>query len=314
MSTTLSPALYRRALPAKARVSRWRAADGWELRRFDWSGSGRGSILFQVGRGDLFEKYLEAFAHWRALGWSVTSFDWRGQGGSGRLGRDARVGHCDDFGALVRDLERFHAEWRAETAGPHVLMGHSMGGHLVLRAMLDGRVRPDAAVLSAPMLGLNSPVGARAGEWAVRLMTRVGDPARAAWKGGEKPGPVNRQALLTHDDTRYSDELWWHAADPEHRLGPPSWAWLHTSFASTRVQQADARLATLDVPVLMLVPLADALVDPRAALRLAKVLPDARVVTWGTEARHEVLREADPVRAAAIAAVDAFLDLRVPAR
>ncbi len=311
MPPTLSPAPYRRALPAEARVATWRAADGWELRRFDWPGGGCGSILFQVGRGDLFEKYLEAFAHWHALGWSVTSLDWRGQGGSGRLGRDRHVGHCDDFGGLVRDLEAFYAEWSAAAAGPRVLIGHSMGGHLVLRAMLDGRVRPDAAVLSAPMLGLKSPVGARVGEWAARLMTRLGDPARAAWKAGERPGPVNRQALLTHDHARYADELWWHAARPELKLGPPSWAWLHTSFVSTREQQADARLATLDLPVLMLVPLADALVDPQAALRVAKALPDARVVTWGGEARHELLREADLVRDAALAAVDAFLDERV---
>lgn len=310
----LSPARYRRALPAGARVAPWRAADGWELRRFDWGGGGRGSILFQVGRGDMFEKYLEAFAHWHARGWSVTSFDWRGQGGSGRLGRDPHVGHCDDFAALVDDLERFHAEWREATTGPHVLMGHSMGGHLVLRAMLEGRVRPDAAALSAPMLGLKSPVGARLGERVAGLMTRLGDPARAAWKTGEKPGPVNRQALLTHDDARYADELWWHAAHPEHRLGPPSWAWLHTSFVSTREQQVDPRLTTLDVPMLLLVPQEDALVDPRAALRVTEAMPDARVVTWGREARHEVLREADPVRDAAIAAVDAFLDARVPAR
>ncbi len=309
---TPTPAPNRRALPVDARVTRWRAADGWKLRRFDWPGGARGSILFQVGRGDLFEKYLEVFAHWHASGWNITSLDWRGQGGSGRLGEDANVGHCDDFAALVRDLEQFYAEWRAETPGPWIVMGHSMGGHLVLRASLSGRVRPDAAVLSAPMLGLRSPMGARFGEWSARLMTRIGDPARAAWKGGEKPGVVNRQALLTHDDARYADELWWHRAHPEVRLGPPSWAWLHTSFVSTREQRVDARLATMRVPVLMLVPLADRLVDAAAARRVASALPDAVVKTWGAESAHEVLREADPVRDAAIAAVDAFLDERAP--
>lgn len=293
-------------------MSSWRAADGWALRRFDWPGGARGSILFQVGRGDLFEKYLELFAHWHALGWNVTSLDWRGQGGSGRLGADPHVGHCADLGVLVRDLEQFYAEWQAETPGPSVLIGHSMGGHLVLQALLGGRVSPDAAVLSAPMLGLRSPVSARVGEWAARLMTRIGDPARAAWKGGEKPRVVNRQALLTHDDARYADELWWHQAHPELRLGPPSWAWLHASFVSTRQQRADARLSAMRVPTLMLVPLRDQLVDAAAAQRVASALPDAVVKAWGPESAHEVLREADPVRDAAIAAVDAFLDERAP--
>src|SRR3546814_10780348 len=62
----LVPADFRRRLPDGAIVDHWTAADGWPLRRFDWPGdppSARGSILFQGGRGDIFEKYLETFAH-----------------------------------------------------------------------------------------------------------------------------------------------------------------------------------------------------------------------------------------------------------
>ena len=61
----LSPQLYRRAIPAGATVGRWCAPDSWALRRFDWPAEGRprGSILFQAGRGDVFEKYLETLAH-----------------------------------------------------------------------------------------------------------------------------------------------------------------------------------------------------------------------------------------------------------
>ena len=90
-----SASLYRRAIPAGARVSRWHAPNDWALRRFDWpaEGESRGAMLFQGGRGDIFEKYLESFAHWHARGWSITSFDWRGQGGSGRLSANPLVGH-----------------------------------------------------------------------------------------------------------------------------------------------------------------------------------------------------------------------------
>ena len=54
-----------RAIPPDARVTHWRAADGWAVRRFDRDGAGRGAILFQAGRADMFEKYLES-AHKRA--------------------------------------------------------------------------------------------------------------------------------------------------------------------------------------------------------------------------------------------------------
>ena len=119
-------------------------------------------MLFQTGRADVIEKYLEVFAHLVARGWSVTAFDWRGQGGSGRLLTDRHVGHGGDFSILVADLRTFWAGWRAEDlAGdlPHVLLGHSMGGHLALRAVVERAVDPDALILVAPMLGLRLPTG-----------------------------------------------------------------------------------------------------------------------------------------------------------
>lgn len=308
-------AAFRRAIPADARVSTWHAADGWPIRRFDWPAPGAsGAILFQTGRGDVFEKYLEAFAHWHAAGWSVSAFDWRGQGGSGRLSVNRNVGHADDFAPWIVDLADFWRSWAAEQNGPHVVVGHSMGGFLVLRALVDRVIAADAAVLVAPMLGLRSPVGARAGGWLAALMRRAGDPARAAWKGHEKPGArLDRQAILTADAARYSDEDWWYARSPELRLGPPSWAWLAEAFAGTRALRRDPALARMTTPTLMLLAERDALVDPRAAVSIAARLPDAQVTRFGAEAAHELLREADPVRDRALAAIDAFLAERASA-
>ena len=311
----------RRAIPAGARVSRWPARDGWALRSFDWpaarvgagSGAGglgaapRGSILFQTGRGDVFEKYLEAFAHWHRQGWSIRAFDWRGQGGSGRLTSHPQCGHIDRFETFIDDLAAFHAEWRADSAGPRVVMGHSMGGHLVLRALVEGAIDADAAVLIAPMLGVRSPLGALS-ERAARLMGALGDPARPAWRGNEKPYTTETRAdLLTHDPDRYADELWWQANQPETLTGPPSWHWLAEAFASMRRLERDPRLAALATPLLMLVADADGLVDPRVARRVAARLPRARVERFGRESAHEILREVDPVRLRALGAIDQFL-------
>ena len=315
--TTTDPARYRRALPAEAVLSSWPAVDDWTLRRLDWpaaAGASRGSILFQGGRGDIIEKYLEAMTHWHDAGWSVTSFDWRGQGGSGRLTADPHVGHASSFAPFVDDLAAFWRTWRASTPGPHVVMGHSMGGHLVLRAIVEGAIDPVAAVLIAPMLGLRSPVGAVWGEPLARVMRALGDAARPAWKGHEKPGVIDRQPLLTKDKSRYDDELWWYREAPALRLGPPSWAWLVEAFASTRRQRGDPRLRATATPVLMLVAEADALVDPGAALAVAAALPAVEVVRFGAESAHEILREADGVRDRALAAIDGFLDVRAPAR
>jgi lysophospholipase len=308
---------YRRTIPDDARITVWRAPDGWELRRFDWplAGACQGSILFQAGRGDVFEKYLETFSHWHDRGWRVTSLDWRGQGGSGRLLPDPHVGHIDDFATYIADLAAFWRVWAAEVPGPHVLMGHSMGGHLALRALVEGAVTADAAVLIAPMLGLHSPLGARLSERLAKVMGAIGDAARPAWKGNERPATTTtREALLTHDHGRYDDEIYWQQTRPELLMGPPSWQWLIRAFDSTRVLNNDRRLSTMTVPTLLIVAEADKLVNPATALQVAGRLPDARVMRLGTESAHEILREVDAVRERALGEIDDFLTSRLVGR
>lgn len=304
------PVACRRCAPPGAALSSWTAPDGWPLRRLDWPRPGaRGRLLFLGGRADLIEKHHETLAHFHRAGWSLTSFDWRGQGGSGRLSGDARVGHCADFTPLVGDLAALWSDWSAVGTGPRVAIGHSMGGHLLLRAMVEGAVDPDAAVLVAPMLGVRSPFGAWAGARLARLIERLGDPARPAWREATGALAIKaRMAILTHDADRFADEGWWYARHPELRLGPPSWAWIAEAFRSAAALRADPRLASLAVPILMLVADHDRLVDARAARRVAARLPRAKLVRFGREAAHEILREVDPVRTRALAAIDAFLD------
>ena len=308
----------RRAIPPAARESIWRAADGYGLRRIDWPGAAdqlRGSILFFPGRGDNYEKYLETLEQWHRAGWRVTAADWRGQAGSGRLGKDAVTGHVEDFVVWVDDLAHFWDRWVAETPGPHVLAGHSMGGHLVMRALVDRRVSPDAVVLSAPMLGVKGPpVPLALLHTVAKLMTAIGDPMRQAWKWSEKPGelPTGRASLLTNDPDRYADEQWWRDARPELVMGPASWRWVERAYASARALEAPGALETVSVPVLILSTSADKLVSHSANLRAARRLPKGEMIAFGPEAEHEILREVDAVRDRAMAAIADFLDRVAP--
>ncbi|MBW8752883.1 MAG: alpha/beta hydrolase [Sphingomonadales bacterium] len=315
----------RHAIPQAARESFWTARDGYAIRRIDWAppqaGDARGSLLFMPGRGDSYEKYLETLSHWHARGWQVTAADWRGQAGSGRLGTDAVTGHVDDFAIWVQDLADFWANWRRPVSqggvpGPHVLVGHSMGGHLALRAVVERKVDPAALAMSTPMLGLHPrfvpPALLHA---AARLMSGLGDPRRPAWKWSEKPGepPASRIELLTHDTRRYADELSWREARPELVMGPASWGWVSAAIASIRLLDRPGALEQVTTPVLILATSTDRLVEFGAIERAARRLPHAELVRFGAEARHEILREADPVRDQALAAIDGFLDRAAPA-
>lgn len=303
----------RRAIPRNASESRWQAADGWSIRRIDWPApaeGAKGSILFLPGRGDFYEKYLETLEHWNASGWHVTASDWRGQGDSGRLGNDPVTGHIDDFSTWCEDLGLLWKRWKAETPGPHVLAGHSMGGHLVLRAVAEGLADPAALILSAPMLGFTASLLPQSVmHQAAKLMMSLGDPRRPAWKWSEAPGqvPEARAHLLTHDELRYADELWWRDHRPALVMGPGSWGWVERAYASMRLLEEPGMLESVKVPVVIVATDNDKLVGWKPIARAATRLPDCEMVHFGKEGRHELLREADPVRDRALVACDAML-------
>ena len=308
----------RRAIPAGADEGKWRAADGHEIRFIHWpeppeGTAPRGSMLFMAGRGDAYEKYLESFEHWRLQGWRVSAADWRGQGGSGRLGNDDATGHIDDFSLWIADLAEYWNGWAADREGARVLVGHSMGGHLTLRAVMEDALEPapDALVLSAPMLDTFPemvPLPFKRG--FASFMARIGDPKRPAWKISEKPGlkPGIRETLLTHDPDRYEDEMWWREQRPELQLGPGSWGWVRGAMESSSEIFRRGALEKVSLPVFVLGTEADKLVSPSAIRSAIDRLPHADSLVFGDEAAHEILREEDAVRDKALAAVDSFLE------
>jgi lysophospholipase len=295
--------------PPGAGFGTWSAPDGWALRRMDWpqpqGGKARGSLIFAGGRGDFIEKYLEAFAHWHGRGWHVTAFDWRGQGGSLGVGFG-----FESFDILIDDLAALLADWRGKTPGPHVAVAHSMGGHLLLRTLIERRPALDAAVLVAPMIAVNSaPTPAWLAPSIANAMCGLGLGPAPMWKtppAMRRPGG-QRQLNLTGSRERYEDEAWWWEREPGWSLGAPSWAWMRAAFRSAASSFTPEKLASVRIPILLLAAKRDRLVSTKAIARAAGALPRAALEIF-PDAAHELLRDADPVRLAALARIDAFLD------
>jgi lysophospholipase len=307
----------RHSIPAAASESTWSASDGWNIRRIDWkpADASKGSLLFLPGRGDHYEKYLETLDYFAREGWAVTAIDWRGQGGSGRLLSDSRIGHIDDFSTWIADLRDFWVVWKQNSPAPHVIVAHSMGGHLAMRALAEKAVDPVAVAMSAPMLGIQTMGLPVSWHHAIsKMMGSLADPNRAAWKEGEKPmSPLNvRAKILTHDAERYAEELFWWQARPEVKLGPPSWHWVDRAIASTRLLAEPGVMEAITIPVLLMATTADRLVDTKRIIRDSKRLPNCELLLFGSEAAHELLREADPVRNQCLSAIDNFFEQHAP--
>lgn len=310
----------RRAIPPEMAFGRWRAPDGWLHRRFDRSAPAgavpRGSLLFQAGRADFVEKYLESIDHFHRAGWVTSGFDWRGQGGSGRLSGDATLGHATSLDPLVDDLAAFVAEWTAATPPPHAIVAHSMGGNLVLRMLARGGSPIDAAALVAPMLGFaTAPLPSRLVLAATGIACRLGYGERAALRAPADSAERHRRRMriLTGSAERYADEEYWLAAQPDLAIGAPSWGWLAAAQASMRRLAAPGAIEAIAAPVLLIGATHDRLVSAAAIRRTAARLLHGTLRLYD-DAAHELLREADPVRRRTLDAIDAFLDLHAPRR
>lgn len=122
--------------------------DGQRLFVRDWPNpAARNAVLIVHGLGEHGGRY-EALANWFLdRGYAVRSYDQRGHGRT--PGPRAALRHRDD---LLRDLATVYERYTVSLGRRPLLLGHSMGGAVAVRAVLDGRVEPPALVLSSPAL------------------------------------------------------------------------------------------------------------------------------------------------------------------
>jgi lysophospholipase len=87
-------------------------------------------------------------------------------------------------------------------------------------------------------------------------------------------------------------------------MGSATWGWLDAAFRSLALLWAG--LGRVRVPVLVMIPTSDGLVDNAATRAAMARIPDARLEVIDVTG-HELLRERDVVRAAVLARAMEFL-------
>jgi lysophospholipase len=266
----------------------------------------RGTALILPGRTEYAEKYGRVMSRLGALGLGSVVIDWRGQGLSTRAA--GPTGHVGDFAEFARDLALVlaHADVAA-LPGPRLLLAHSMGGCIGLRALLAG-LPVQAAVLSAPMWGLAlSPSAERLARLLARTMPVFGCGRWRAPGAGrgfyvlDQPFAGN---VLTADPEHYSWMRSHLASHPALGLGGPSYGWLRAAF---RAMDALAPLPAPGLPALAFVGGDEAVVAPAAIRARLAHWPDGALVEL-PGARHEVLMETPAVQERVWAEIGAFLD------
>ena len=262
-------------------------ADGRRLCLHEWPRAGAAAgVLIVHGLGEHAGRYA-ALARWfNARGYAVRAYDQRGHGGSpGRRGALSRPLE------LVDDLAEVFADTQAVLGAPPLLLGHSMGGLVALRAVLDGRLAPRALVLSSPALRTWTPA------WERALSARL---ARVLPNLPLRSGlPF---AALSHDPQVVE----------RYRRDPLRSGWITPRLAQFIFEGGDyciARAPRLAVPTLLLVAGADRLVDPggsRDFAARARASGQLTVRVFNALC-HELFNEAEPGRSQVLAQLARWL-------
>ena len=248
-------------------------ADGFRLASRAWLPDAAPSASVQIVHGwgehvGRYERLAEALV---AEGFAVHGFDQRGHGASqgARARTRSLAPFLDDLVAAAAQVRAWHDDV------PWALLGHSVGGLLALQAVQQGRLEPDALVLSSPYLRPRHtphPLLLR----SLLLLARL-----APWLPASRLDP----AAMSRDPV----EVEAYRSDPANLHGPVS---LGTAAALIRTGAAaradDAPRLTL--PTLVLHGSADSVADPEAAIALAHRNPGV-TLHIEPEGHHELFND-----------------------
>lgn len=287
-------------------------SDGLRIRAGHWNlADAKGTVLIFPGRTEFIEKYGRAAQSFQERGYASLAIDWRGQGIADRMTPNRAIGHVGEFSDYQYDVEAVMAY--AEDIGlprPYFLLGHSMGGCIGLRSLIEG-LNVEGAMFSAPMWGVQMAAPLRPVAWGLSAMSTPFGFDQSIVPGQFEEGYVLRAPFaensLTNDSAVWDEMGAQLKAHPDLGLGGPSLRWLNRSLHE--MQQLSTVRAP-NVPCLSYLGTEEAIVDPLRIRSRMGNWPDGvlRVIEGG---RHEMLMDTPAMRSMIFDETTAFFDARL---
>ena len=276
---------------------------------FEAQGRTQGTIVLQGGRTEFIEKHIENIEELQSRGFHVWSMDWRGQGLSSRPLADPHKGHIDNFSTYLEDFHQFLQEIVLPSTGrPDLLMGHSMGGHILTRYLYRYPSSTQRAILVAPMTRIHTgPAPERLIQQIAVNACRLGlsrDYAVSQHEHNERNEDF-RLNRLTTDVDRFRASIQPIQINPDLALGGITYGWLEAAIRSMRKARKASYLRRILTPTLLVSAVNDRVVDSRDHVTVSNRLKNCTLHRIH-DAQHEVLHENDWVRASFWRAFEKF--------
>lgn len=294
----------------KGEKTQWATCeDGVKIRITTWKNGDKGTVIIFPGRTEFIEKYGPTAQSFIDRGYSVAIVDWRGQGLADRVATNHQLGHVKRFSDYQLDVLQVLDVISGENLPePNILVAHSMGGCIGLRALHNG-LNIQKVIFSAPMWGIYiAPVL----KIPAKLISSIGPYVGLSNKFSPNTRAENYVQIQGFEDNTLTNDAKTYAwlteqldKHPELGIGGPSINWLHQAL----MECASLRKAPPPkTECLCFLGTQEAIVSPQAIKDIIARWPTGKLVEIDG-AQHEIFMEEPHVLAQAWAEIDRFLSV-----
>lgn len=249
----------------------------------------KGNIVISHGFSESILKYEEVIYYFLKEGYAVFALDHRGHGYSTREVDDLSMVYVDDFDKYVQDFSVFMEQVVLPTIDEEscYLFGHSMGGGIGAALLQAFPQYFDKAVLSTPMLEIETGYTKNASTFISKIMGMIGKGD--TYVLGHTPFDGIRDFKLSsaNAESRYNHYFDKRLEDENYQTYGASFEWLLSCLNGTKEILKKENLEKIQVPVLLFQAENDDLVKPSGQNRFVNTVQESEMI-YVPNAKHEL--------------------------
>lgn len=253
----------------------------------------KGNVIALPGLSEFSEKYYETAQFFIKHGYGFAVIDWAYQGKSSRFNENSHKRYSDGYDTDLSDLKYFIDHY-IDIDAPLFLLGHSMGGHIGLRFLMQQPDYFQAASFSAPMIGIKD---LKYTSWLIRLLNPFFRLVKTSYiPGGKNWNEGSRKSdgadIFSSDPARGSLHNAWCLHNPTLQVGNATIKWVLESLASSKILKSN--LGKINIPTLLAIAGQEKLVDNSQIKKAGQKIMQSKILVL-PKAKHEILVETDDI-------------------
>ena len=267
----------------------------------------KAQIVISHGFCEFADKYNELIYYFLQEGYSIYIPEHRGHGHSGRSIDDLQKVQVGSYQEYIEDLHFFLEHVVKKVSENNILFAHSMGGAIGTLYLETYPGDFQAAVLSAPMFGMQTGKYPRLAAKAVaRVHVKTGRGEQYAAGQHGFTGIENYEHSSSVSLERYRYVFRKRMENPRYQTYGGTYQWVLASLQADERLMRKSNLEQIRIPILLFDAGLDHMLQNRAIREFARRTRQTRLIEM-PQAKHEIFNAGETVRRKYYSAIFRFL-------